>query len=102
MSAQRPPYKPAYRLSSWGFRLSFVCSWVAAFIILIGGVYGSDAQRAGAAAMAPIYLPAMVLIILGVLGIHRVTGAADLRAIVGQSGQTRDEAADHPTTAGER
>lgn len=91
MSTQRAPWKPSYRLSGWGFRLSFVCSWVAAFMILSAGLFGNPAMQAGATSMAPIYLPAMVLIILGVLGIHRMTGAADLRAILAQNGQPRDD-----------
>ena len=30
--------------------------------------------------MAPIYMPSMVLVILGVLGIHRLSGSSDLRS----------------------
>lgn len=95
----RVPYKPSYRLSGWGFRLSFICSWVVVFLILLPGIFGGSDLRAGALAMAPIFAPSVVLIILGVLGIHRATGAADLRAIVAQNGQPRDDPVTAPQTS---
>ena len=70
----------AYRLSKRAFWLSFWFSWVVAFILLFAGLFGPEDIRAQAATMAPIYMPSMVLVILGVLGIHRLSGSSDLRS----------------------
>lgn len=72
--------RPTYRLSKRAFWLSFWFSWVVAFVLLFAGLFGPEDIRAQAATMAPVYMPSMVLVILGVLGIHRLSGSSDLRS----------------------
>ena len=83
----RRPWKPGYSLTRSAFWLSFWFSWGVAVTLLATGLYGGEAQRAQALALAPIYVPSMVLLIAALLGIHRALGAADLRAIVSQQAQ---------------
>lgn len=72
--------RPTYRLSKRAFWLSFWFSWLVAFLLLLAGLFGGEVIRAQAAALAPIFLPSMVFIILGTLGIHRASGSSDFRS----------------------
>ena len=72
--------RPSYRLSKRAFWLSFWFAWVTLFVLLIAGVFGPEDIAASARALAPVYVPSMVLMVAGVLGIHRAFGSMDMRA----------------------
>lgn len=68
--------EPSYRSSRrylWG---SFYLAWALIFVLAGAAAYGSEQ----AVAFAQIAVPSMVLIITGVLGIHRFSGSMDFKA----------------------
>lgn len=72
--------KPSYSTSKTAMWISGACAWSLVFIIVIGGVGGST----GALALAPTVIPAMVALIVALLGVHRAFGSLDMRTIAGQ------------------
>lgn len=72
--------KPSYSTSKTAMWVSGLCAWTLVFIVVVGGVMGS----AGALALAPTIVPAMVALIVALLGVHRAFGSLDMRTIAGQ------------------
>lgn len=72
--------KPSYSTSKTAMWISGFCAWALMFIVVIGGVGGSN----GALALAPTVIPLMVALIVALLGVHRAFGSIDMRTIAGQ------------------
>jgi len=72
--------KPSYSTSKTAMWISGACAWSLVFIVVVAGVGGSD----GALALAPTIVPAMVALIVALLGVHRAFGSIDMRTIAGQ------------------
>ncbi len=70
--------KPTYTTSKRALWLNSILAWAVIIILAIGAVMGS----AQAVAFGSIAVPSMVGLIVALLGIHRVTGALDLRAML--------------------
>ncbi|KAB2772916.1 NAD(P)+ transhydrogenase beta chain [Brucella anthropi] len=71
-----PIKEPGYRSTRrylWG---SFYLAW-AVILILVGAASIGSEQ---AVAIAPIVVPSMVALIVGVLGVHRGFGSVDFRS----------------------
>lgn len=69
--------KPGYRLTRQAFWVSFVLAWMVILLLVIGALYGRD----GAVQIAPVALPSMVMMVAALLGIHRFSGAMDMRSM---------------------
>ncbi|MBX3580813.1 MAG: NAD(P)+ transhydrogenase beta chain [Rhizobiaceae bacterium] len=69
--------KPGYRLTRQAFWSSFVFAWLVILLLVIGSLIGRD----GAVQIVPVVVPSMVMMIAALLGIHRFTGAMDMRSI---------------------
>ena len=69
--------KPGYRLTRQAFWASFVFAWVVILLLIVGSLVG----RPGAIEIVPVVVPSMVMMIAALLGIHRFTGAMDMRSI---------------------
>lgn len=67
--------KPGYSLTRRAFWISFWLAWTVIFMTLIAAVAGVQA----AVELAPVTVPSMVGLIAALLGIHRFTGAMDMR-----------------------
>ncbi|MGY5789071.1 NAD(P)+ transhydrogenase beta chain len=75
-------FKPSYSLSREQLRISFWLAWLVIFCIVgFGLVYHSRE----AIDLASIVIPSMILLIMGMLGIHRFAGASDFRSSVLQA-----------------
>lgn len=70
--------KPGYRTSRRYLWLSFAGAW-GVIVALVAGALAGEPQ---AVAIAPSVVPSMVLLICGVLGVHRFAGAMDMRSAV--------------------
>lgn len=71
-----PIKEPSYRSTRrylWG---SFYLAW-SVIVILVGAAALGSEQ---AVAIAPIVVPSMVTLIVGVLGVHRGFGSVDFRS----------------------
>jgi hypothetical protein len=77
--------KPAYSTSKTAMWISGLCAWALVFIVVVSGVMGS----AGALGLAPIVIPAMVALIVALLGVHRAFGSIDMRTIANQHSRPR-------------
>lgn len=77
--------KPSYSTSKTAMWISGACAWSLVFIVVVGGVGGST----GALALAPTVIPAMVALIVALLGVHRAFGSLDMRTIAGQHREKR-------------
>lgn len=77
--------KPSYSTSKTALWISGACAWSLVFIVVVAGVGGS----AGALALAPTVIPAMVALIVALLGVHRAFGSLDMRTIAGQQRPAR-------------
>ncbi|MGL5447459.1 MAG: NAD(P)+ transhydrogenase beta chain [Rhabdaerophilum sp.] len=73
--------KPSYSTTKTAMWISGFCAWALVFIVVVGGVGGST----GALALAPTVIPAMVALIVALLGVHRAFGSIDMRTIAGQN-----------------
>lgn len=71
--------KPGYSLTRHAFIVSFWLSWAVVAVMLIAGIFGTEAQREAVQALAPTFVPSMVLMVAGLLGIHRAFGSVDMR-----------------------
>lgn len=71
--------KPGYSLTRHAFLVSFWFAWAALWLMLIVGIFGQEDQKAAVQAIAPIFTPSMVLMVAGLLGIHRAFGSVDMR-----------------------
>lgn len=69
--------KPSYTLTRRQLWASFWLAWLANTFILIGAIVYHSSE---AVALAPVITPSTFLLIAGMLGIHRITGAQDFRA----------------------
>jgi len=69
--------KPAYRLTRQAFWVSFALAWVVILLLVVGALAGRD----GAVQIAPVAIPAMVMMVAALLGIHRAFGSMDMRSI---------------------
>lgn len=69
--------KPGYRLTRQAFWVSFALAWTVILLLVVGAVAGSD----GAVEIAPAAIPSMVMMVAALLGIHRFTGAMDMRSL---------------------
>lgn len=69
--------KPAYSLTRQAFWLSFVLAWLVILGIVGFGLLGSR----NAVELAAIVVPSMILLIAALLGIHRFSGALDMRSM---------------------
>jgi len=72
----KPIREPSYRSTRrylWG---SFYLAWAVIIILVAAAALGS----VQAVAIAPIVVPSMVALIIGVLGVHRGFGSADFRS----------------------
>lgn len=72
----RKPRKPGYTLTRAAFWISFYLAWGVILAILTAALAGNSA----APSLATTYVPSMVLMVAGVLGIHRAFGSIDLRS----------------------
>ncbi len=70
--------KPSYTTSKRALWLSSIMAWIVIVLLAYGAVIGSDA----AVAFGATAVPSMVGLIVALLGIHRVTGALDLRTMM--------------------
>lgn len=77
--------KPSYSTSKTALWVSGACAWALVFIVVVGGVGGST----GALALAPTVIPAMVALLVALLGVHRAFGSIDMRTIAGQHREKR-------------
>lgn len=68
--------RPSYRTTKRQIAYSTACAWVIIFMITSGAILGVRE----AVDLASIVVPSMVLLISGLVGIHRVTGSMDYRA----------------------
>lgn len=72
--------KPSYSTSKTAMWISGACAWALVFIVVVAGVMGS----AGALALAPTIVPAMIALLVALLGVHRAFGSIDMRTIASQ------------------
>lgn len=77
--------KPSYSLSRRQLWASFWLAWLVNGFILVSAVVYHSAE---AVQLAPVITPSTFLLIAGMLGVHRVTGAADFRAAAMMASQT--------------
>jgi len=68
--------RPSYRTTKKQIAYSTACAWVIIFMITAGALLGIRE----ALDLASIVVPSMVLLISGLVGIHRLTGSMDYRA----------------------
>lgn len=68
--------KPGYSLTRRAFWVSFVLAWIVIFMTIGGALAGLPS----AGELAPVTIPSMIMLIMGLLGIHRVAGSMDYRA----------------------
>lgn len=79
--------RPGYTLTRSAFWISFFLAWAVILTLLCAALGGN----AAAIPLASTYVPSMVLMVAGVLGIHRAFGALDFRAQ--QAAKEGDDAA---------
>lgn len=68
--------KPSYKTSKAALWLSSACAWLVIFVLAAGAAIFKSDQ---AVAFGNITVPSMVVLILGILGIHRGGGSIDMR-----------------------
>lgn len=70
--------KPTYGTSKRALWMSGGAAWLAILVIVgAGAVWNSP----GALALAPTVIPAMVMLIVALLGVHRGFGSLDMRTM---------------------
>ncbi|ANM05247.1 hypothetical protein AMC78_CH03178 [Rhizobium phaseoli] len=69
--------KPSYSLSRRQLWASFWLAWLVNGFILVAAVVYHSAE---AVQLAPVITPSTFLLIAGMLGVHRFSGASDFRA----------------------
>jgi ABC-type xylose transport system permease subunit len=67
--------KPSYRTSKRALWLSSALAWLVILSLTVGACLGSEQ----AVAFGSIAVPSMVMIIVGLLGVHRGFGSYDMR-----------------------
>jgi hypothetical protein len=82
--------KPTYRTSKRALWLSSALAWLVILILAIGAARGSDQ----AVAFANIAVPSMVVLILGILGIHRGGGSLDMYTLHKYNARDQPDAQD--------
>ncbi len=73
--------KPTYETSKKAIWFSMFMAWLVIVLVVGGALIGSRQI----AALAPIALPSMVGLIVGLLGLHRGFGSLDMRTISKQA-----------------
>ncbi|MFT4162842.1 NAD(P)+ transhydrogenase beta chain [Shinella sp.] len=68
--------RPTYRTTKKQIAYSTACAWAIILMITAGALFGIRE----AVDLASIVVPSMVMLIAGLVGIHRVTGSMDYRA----------------------
>lgn len=68
--------RPGYSLTRLAFWVSFVLAWGLIIGIMVAGLVFNAPQTMG---LAGIVIPSMVLMVAGLLGIHRAFGSMDMR-----------------------
>lgn len=68
--------RPTYRTTKRQIACSTACAWAVILMITAGAMFGIRE----AVDLASIVVPSMVLLISGLVGIHRLTGSMDYRA----------------------
>lgn len=68
--------RPTYRTTKKQIAYSTACAWATILMITVGAMLGIRE----AVDLASIVVPSMVLLISGLVGIHRLTGSMDYRA----------------------
>lgn len=80
------PGKPSYSTTRMQIRLNTALAW----LVILGLVAGALLGEPQAVAIAREVISWMVILIMGLLGIHRFAGALDMRAAL--DAQKRDDA----------
>ena len=70
------PDKPTYSTTRMSMKLNTALAWLTILAIVAAGLAGRDQ----AVQLASIVVPSMILLIASLLGIHRFSGAMDLRS----------------------
>lgn len=94
MGVAPPLKKPSYSTSKAAIWINTALAWAVILGVVAGSIWGEPQ----AVALAPHVVSWMVILIMGLLGIHRFAGAADLRAIADAS-RAREPEPTYPTEA---
>lgn len=86
--------KPAYSSTRTSMKINTALAWLTILAIVGTGLAGRDQ----AVQLASIVVPSMILLIASLLGIHRFSGAMDLRSQAMVSGRD-DPDTDEPDPA---
>jgi hypothetical protein len=86
--------KPSYSTTKRTLWLSSAMAWLVILILAVGSAWTGQAVEFGT-----IAVPSMVMIILGVLGIHRGFGSVDMHLMT--RGAKPDPPAEEPPAGGQ-
>jgi len=80
--------RPGYSLTRLAFWVSFVLAWGLIIGIMVAGLVFNAPQAMG---LAGIVIPSMVLMVAGLLGIHRAFGSMDMRTAATAAKSSEEE-----------
>lgn len=80
--------RPGYSLTRLAFWVSFVLAWGLIIGIMVAGLVFNAPQTMG---LAGIVIPSMVLMVAGLLGIHRAFGSMDMRTAATAAKSSEEE-----------
>lgn len=90
--------KPSYSTSKRAMWFCGALAWVAILSVILGAVLLRSAE---AVAIASTVIPAMVMMIVSLLGVHRAFGSMDMRTIAGSPRHPRPRREREPRTGEE-